>query len=236
MRKYMRSKKGLTLVELVVTIAILGIVSGMSLTIVVTAMNNYSEAAIIEKEENTALLLEDYIVRNARVAKKVEFIRTGLDAGEIETSNTNKVTAIPSNTNLGFYIAKEGDVISSFYHSYKKDEHDHDTSTIETANRITYENVNKITFSIEKQKSKKTVNNKATDTYSYYLNYSIEMQSGYTLAGQTVMNNVTIPAGVVTETNTSFVDKQLDPSVLVEVKETSVIEVTPSYNTAIVFS
>ena len=53
MKKFI-SKKGMTLVELVVTIAILGIVSGFSITIVVTAMNNYTEAAIVQKEQKGA--------------------------------------------------------------------------------------------------------------------------------------------------------------------------------------
>ena len=71
MKKF-RSKKGMTLVELVVTIAILGIVSGFSLTIVVTAMNNYSEAAIVQGDQDTALMIEEFIVRQARVASKIQ--------------------------------------------------------------------------------------------------------------------------------------------------------------------
>ena len=73
MKKF-RSKKGMTLVELVVTIAILGIVSGFSLTIVVTAMNNYSEAAIVQGDQDTALMIEEFIVRQARVASKIQFV------------------------------------------------------------------------------------------------------------------------------------------------------------------
>jgi len=216
--KYCRSKKGLTLVELVVTIAILGIVSGFSLAIVVTAMNNYSHAAIIEREQDTALLLEEYIIRNARVAGTINYVTPDPAAG---TGVVNK---------SGSYIAKIDNVINTF-------EYDKDAAKKYT--NLTYKDVKNITAYIVRQKFDKSDTDHQS---SFYLDYHIEMSSGYTLDGQVVMNNakrdemnaiVPITAGEPT-----FIDKQETAWTIINVTgdDTSdSITISPSNDTAIIF-
>ena len=218
MNKYCRSKKGLTLVELVVTIAILGIVSGFSLAIVVTAMNNYSHAAIIEREQDTALLLEEYLIRNARVAGTIEYVTPDPAAG---TGVVNK---------SGSYIAKINNVIQTF-------EYDKDAAKKYT--NLTYKDVKNISAYIVRQKFDK---DKTDEQSSFYLDYHIEMSSGYTLDGQVVLNNakrdemnaiVPIPPGGPT-----FIDKQNTVWNLINVTgdDTSdSITISPANDTAIIF-
>ena len=217
--KYCRSKKGLTLVELVVTIAILGIVSGFSLAIVVTAMNNYSHAAIIEREQDTALLLEEYIIRNARVAGTIEYVTA--DADPAAASVVSK---------SGSYVAKIDNVIQTF-------EYDKDAAKKYT--NLTYKDVKNISAYIVRQKFDKDDADKQS---SFYLDYHIEMSSGYTLDGQVVLNNakrdemnaiVPITAGEPT-----FIDKQETAWTIINVTgdDTSdSITISPSNDTAIIF-
>ncbi len=199
MRKRVRSKKGLTLVELVVTVAILGIVSGLSLTIVVSAMNNYSEAAMMEKEQNVALLLEDYLVRNARVCRKAKVINTGT------------VSAIPDTASFGFYVAEVNDVVRTF-----------DYSLAGEKEKLTYENVKQVTVRFERQKRDQS---ELEDGSSIYLNYKIEMDSGYTLTGQTVMNNIDKEemATLITGQTDRFVDYSPSYSLIVTGVDTAIV-------------
>lgn len=223
MKKYCRSKKGMTLVELVVTIAILGIVSGFSLTIVVTAMNNYSHAAIIESEQQTALMLEEFITRNARVAQTIDYIAHDGSASSYD---------IPSTSKVGSYLAKIDDVIHTFDYEGTDERYAH----------ITYKDVKNITFSIERQKFDK--DNTETQA-SFYLNYHIEMSSGYTIDGQVVLNNADptamnaiVASGTAPGEEPKFVDKQETPSTLINVTgddDSAVLTIYPLYDAAIVF-
>lgn len=230
MRK-LKSKKGLTLVELLVTVAVLGIVSGFSITIVVTAMNNYTEAAIVQKEQNTALMIEDYLVRNARVARKVELIKNDPTAPD--------KADVPSQGHQGFYIAKIGDVIETFdYAGMKDDNFDYMNSFPEKYTRFTYENVQKITLTFSRQK--RDVDD-IENNCVYCLDYTIAMMSGYQLSGQVIMNNADADylgglAGDDEGKTTDFVDL-LATYQLIEVTEGSSGYVfDPAYDVAVVFS
>ena len=64
--KKRKSKKGFTLVELVVTVAILGIVSGMGVGIVANTIRNYAVASTTAQEQETAIQIENFITRYAR--------------------------------------------------------------------------------------------------------------------------------------------------------------------------
>lgn len=74
MKKKLRSKKGLTLVELVVTVAILGIVSSMGVGIVANSITNYSKASVTSQEQQTALDIENFIRLSARKADGAELL------------------------------------------------------------------------------------------------------------------------------------------------------------------
>jgi len=223
--KYYKSKKGLTLVELVVTIAILGIVSGFSIAIVVTAMNNYSQAAMVAREQETALLLEDYIIRSARIAETIEYSTGDGQPGEAV-----------SITQTGSYLAKIDDVVQTF--DYDKDDN-------KKYGRLTYSDVKDLTISIGRQKFDK---DEADTQSSFYLDYHIEMSSGYTLDGQVVLNNAKradmnaiVLDGALPGQPAQFVDKQLNAWKIINVKGYDVsdtvdsFQISPSYDTAILF-
>lgn len=216
MRKYWKSKKGLTLVELVVTVAVLGIVSGFSLTIVVTAMNNYSQAAIIEKEQNEAFLIESWILKKAQTCKKVEFIKHDI---------TDPVTCmdVPNPTKLGDYLANIDDGIQTF--SYE------DETSPQKYILMTYQNIKKLTLSVKKKRWDKS--NLELYKPLFYMNYEIEMINGYKLVGQVVMNNADKDEMnlLVVAAADSFVDSSPD-FVLIDVGEESV---SPGYEIAAIF-
>ena len=229
--KKLKSKRGLTLVELLVTVAVLGIVSGFSITIVVTAMNNYTEAAIVQKEEETALMIEDYIVRNARVARKVEFIKN-------DPTDPNK-TDVPSKNYQGFYLAKTDNVISTFdYAGISADYFDYESSSPQQYTIFTYENVQKIILEFSRQKySPDDIELKCV----YCMDYTITMMSGYTLKGQVVMNNANADYlgklagdGDNKGQTEDFVDT-LASYKLIEVTEGDGYVFDPDYDAAVVF-
>lgn len=235
MKKYIKSRKGLTLVELVVTVAILGIVSGLSLTIVVSAMNNYTEAAMMEKDQSVALLLEENIVRNARISSIVKAV----------DNHTNTSVHLPeSSTEYGFYVAKVDDSITTF--EYEKNASGVGGTKYTT---LTYEGVRRLAFSVSEQKSVESPT--SNDQIAFYLNYEIEMQSGYVLKGQAVMNNASVmneaneipmessSAGsfMVTRTSAGFVDESSEVTVISveEVSGTGEEQFRPNYDMAVVF-
>ncbi|HCA54249.1 MAG: type II secretion system protein, partial [Clostridia bacterium] len=65
--KKLRSKRGFTLVELIVAVAILSMVAGMGAGIVGQAIRNYSTAQITSYEQETAMSVESFILGGARV-------------------------------------------------------------------------------------------------------------------------------------------------------------------------
>ena len=234
MKKFI-SKKGMTLVELVVTIAILGIVSGFSITIVVTAMNNYSEAAIVQSDQDTALMIEEFLVRQARVASKIEFVENDdlVDDGFGSTK--------PKNNKQGYYIAKVGTNVETFTYA-KEDtatgEYNFEGSEPDKYITFSYEHVSEITVSVERQKS---VTTDAQKKCSFYLNYYIKMLSGYVLRGQVVMNNADItamdklPATADKGVTGDFVDPLKEFTILKVIDNETTYSVSPTGNCAIMF-
>lgn len=172
--KKRKSKKGFTLVELVVTVAILGIVSGMGIGIVANTIRNYAVASTTAQEQETAIQIENFITRYARTAsdidviedanipsfnKNEEYISTAIDSSPEPVKNKVYLT-----TNIVETIGSP-DVTSS----------------------LSYFGVKKMTFTMRKQK------NFSDDSFSRChtcLDYTIEMADYYTLKGTVVMNNV----------------------------------------------
>ena len=72
-RKF-KSKAAFTLVELVVTIAIVGITAGFGVGIFASTLRNYSSASVTATEQEKANQIESFIVRNARTATEVCYI------------------------------------------------------------------------------------------------------------------------------------------------------------------
>lgn len=210
--KKLRSRKGFTLVELVVTVAILSIVLGLGTGAFIMVMQNYGTASSTEQEQEKATQIEDNILQAARVATDIKFLDSGTDA-------------IPSDE--GTYIfCKDGSDIVQMY--------DYETFTGETSvtqtPSIDVGGVKKLIFSLKLQKNQKTT---APENKFLYLNYKIEMQNGYTLSGSVEMNNMKSEGKTVVASSSSVDNVKINDKVNLVVcdSETSI----PSSNKAIVF-
>ena len=197
-RRKFRSKVAYTLVELVVTIGILGIVSGFGVGIFASVLRNYSTASVTAKEQEKALMIENFIVTNARVATKVKLITSN---GAFHTSSTPDYS--PSVAKVELDGAAEPVFTSAFITTPKRETDGsggYNTSTIKTftaeknqttgvvseSTFISYEGVDHIDMKLGRMKTK--IDDENLNTY-YTLEYTIVMQAGYTLRGTVVMYN-----------------------------------------------
>ena len=186
--KRIRSKKGLTLVELVVTIAILGIVATLGVGMVSSAIKNYSVAQTTAREQDTALSVEAFITDAARISG-----RTALAAAD----------TIPEEDVTAFYLAFEGSTLKTV--RAEKD----DTTKKMVVTEMRYEGVKSI--SVQAKKQKPDVLGTVKEKNFIFLDYTIEMVEGYKLEGSTVMNNAstdyvtTTNMTSMTETDTKYV-------------------------------
>ena len=73
--KKLQSKKGLTLVELIITITILSMVAGMGVGVVANAMRNYAAAQTVAQEQDIALQVEDFILTSSRISSKAQEVQ-----------------------------------------------------------------------------------------------------------------------------------------------------------------
>lgn len=171
-----KSKKGFTLVELVVTIAILGIVSGMGVGIVANTIKNYAVASTTAKEQETAMQIEHFITKYARTASDIDV----LDTASIPTSNVNAEyvsTATESHSspakNLVYLTTNHVEATA--------------TGSNDVQSSQSFYGVKKMTFRMRKQKDDP---DDSLNKCQACLDYTIEMAEYYTLKGTVVMNNV----------------------------------------------
>ena len=92
--KKLQSKKGLTLVELIITITILSMVAGMGVGVVANAMRNYAAAQTVAQEQDIALQVEDFILTSSRISSKAQ---------EVQAST------VPQKTMTGYYLLFDND-------------------------------------------------------------------------------------------------------------------------------
>ncbi|MGN0470797.1 MAG: PilW family protein [Acutalibacteraceae bacterium] len=201
--KKLRSRKGFTLVELVVTVAILTIVLGMGTGAFVMVLQNYGTASSTEQEQEKASQLEDYIIRSARTAKDVKFLDSGSGA------------TIPSDE--GDYIFSKGG--SSVVESYDYNIPEGETS-LKKSPSMTVSGVRKLTVSLKRQKTNPS--DATSEKKFLFLEYKIEMLNGYTVESSIVMNNLNDTYPVATG---SMVDN-IESFVVCEYNETSGVSVS----------
>ncbi len=166
--KKLQSKKGLTLVELIITITILSMVAGMGVGVVANAMRNYAAAQTVAQEQDIALQVEDFILTSSRISSKAQ---------EVQAST------VPQKTMTGYYLLFDNDgTLKTVSHQIDPKKKDPAVSST-----MKYDSVKQVSMSIRKQKAEKT------DSYGYrvfvYLDYEIEMKEGYKLTGSTILNN-----------------------------------------------
>ncbi len=167
MKKKIISRKGFTLVELVVTIAILGMVSMMGIGIVANSIKNYSTASVTSGEQDTALAIENFIVSAAKKATSFK---------QVNPSD------VPEGNNIkAWYIASDNGVIKTVSNIV---DNSGDAPVVTTRE---FKGVNNIEFTLRKQKKSKTdsVNN------AYVcLDYVITMTEGYVIRGSVVVSGI----------------------------------------------
>lgn len=178
--KKIKSRKGFTLVELVVTVAILSIVLGLGTGAFVMVMQNYGTASSYEQEQEKATQIENFIVRAARTAKSVKLI----DKNEVDY----KTYTIPSDE--GTYIFSEGGSSIVQLYEYKVFDDTVGTTDPEKTPSINVSGVQRLQVSLKRQKMNDEAAKPDSKENFIYLDYTIEMVAGYTLRGSVVMNNL----------------------------------------------
>ncbi len=202
--KKIKSRKGYTLVETVVTIAILTIVSSMGIGIVANTLQNYSTASVIAKEQGDAELIETAIIDKAKKATEVYFLPAD-PAGSLGNVDKLLDSQMPVNANNGTYFLfnNNGQDIKSY-------DYDSPSSGAYSQEKgLTYKNIKKITFKILKVGSTDKddleadntsnpdpVINKPDEDGFFVLTYKIEMKERYVLNGSVVLNGVAKDSGV----------------------------------------
>lgn len=104
--KKRNSKKGFTLIELVVTIAILSITAAMGTSIFIMVLNNYGNASHASFSQQQAVALEDVIREYCKACKDVD-ISAG-DVGTITSSGTYLYTKSDGVLYVDDYDASSG--------------------------------------------------------------------------------------------------------------------------------
>ena len=184
MKKF-KTKKAYTLVELVVTVAILSITAGMGVGIFASALRNYSQASVTAHEQDKATEIESFLLRYARVCKYFYYIdgmsgetEISPDAHEVyweelfaaEESESQYMIMYPNSTRL----------------EYKVNDKDEEGNAIPSS-PMYVEGVENIEVKISKQK---LTSEESENNIFYFMNYKISMEEGYTLKGTAILYNV----------------------------------------------
>lgn len=168
--KKLRSRKGMTLVELVVTICVLSIVSGMGVGIFASTMQRYLTASLTSDQQHKASLCEEYLVTAAKTAKSVDFIP--------DPSSPASPDTLPSSTLSGIYFAHTTG-------QQDFDMYEYDSVTNTKSSSIKLEGIKTITITLKRHQSLAAPN----DDDFVYMDYKIVTTDDYTLQGSTIMNN-----------------------------------------------
>ncbi len=101
MRNLLRNQRGFTLIELVVVVAILGILAAVITPRVMKAMDNARDKSAIATGKSIQLALERYLIDNGAYPTEKDF-----DGNDI---NDNKITVDQLITLLGGYLTLSAD-------------------------------------------------------------------------------------------------------------------------------
>lgn len=170
-KKSVKSKRGFTLVELVVTVAVLSIVAGMGIGIVASAIKNYSTASTTSKEQDEALLIERFIVDAIRGSSLIHEADTDASTGGVKfsTSQSSRYLyfengRLVTNETMVSKTGGSPEVYKQYYDRVK-------------------------TISLTVKKSKPAADKEIDSRCFIHVSYTIEMDEGYEISGSTVMIN-----------------------------------------------
>ncbi len=173
------SKKGMTLVELVVTIAILGMVASLGVGMVSSAIRNYSVATTTSVEQKSSLAIESFIASSGRVCGEIKTL-------EFPVEGKHKVI---DDTATAFYLYFDGDDLLTVRNEVEKG--------IPYKTTLSYQDVEHVRMRVRKQKPEKTDYDE--DKAFVFIEYEIQMGAGYTLNGTAVMNNASSEYSITVE-------------------------------------
>jgi len=195
LKKKIRSRIGLTLVELIVVIAILGMVAGMGVGMVGSAIKNYHTAQVTSKEQDTALAIEHFILNSVRTSSSVKSIKT-------------TDPKFPAHDATAYYLYFMNGVLRTMRNEVEK------AGQPPQVTIINYDGVAELTFKVKKAKTVKKKTDEVDGTNSIFLYYEIKMKEGYELKGSAIINNASA-AYKTTQLDTSFIE--IDPEVNVKI-------------------
>lgn len=188
-----KSKKGLTLVELIVTVAILSITASMGIGIFASVLRNYSTASVLAEEQKKANQLESILTDYARKCDNYYFIS---NAYAYDDKNDHKITdssvledevldsqfivmgANSSLANCSLYIYEDPTDIDA----------DPELTPEYYCEGVEYIKLTVSTYYLGTSGLDFT-DNLLESSILDCLNYEIKMQGGYTLKGSVVMPN-----------------------------------------------
>lgn len=219
MKKF-KSKKAFTLVELVVTVTIIAIVSGFGVGIFASTISNYMTASVTGFDQQKANQIEQYILQNTVSAERIVFLSNPEDPDAVldsvwsENFMTDKA-ALKTDTktakkNINLITCKKTSaslqrrmVMSSMYRedtvkNYSPGDTDNvhpygyydvivrSNGDVKDGANIDLDGFKEIRFSFVRVKSELNT----TENSCFYLKYNIIMDSGYSLEGGRVVNNI----------------------------------------------
>ncbi|MCQ2514167.1 MAG: type II secretion system GspH family protein [Ruminococcus sp.] len=215
-KRYLKSKCGTTLVELVCTITILGIVSSASLGAMFGMTSVAKNGQKISVAERSCALLTEQLSIYGNTANRVKLIETpsDIDWTPYDDAHHGGLSDGTVNTNqnyVDYFISASQDEPNTIL--LQKVKYTGGVGSLVTVSKI--ENIEYIQFYVSNFEVK--VNN--TDTVNkYVLNYSIKTTTNYEIDGGVVLNNVDSNVANISVPNNSnsriiAATKQVDGSV-----------------------
>ena len=214
--KKIRSKKGMSLVELVVTVAILGMVSTLGVGMVSSAIQNYSVASKTSMEQDTSLAIESFITEGTRIYGLVD-VKENIDP--------QNGVADEGKTAFYIYFDKSDNLVT-----LRSNMSEGKQSLVE----MKYEGVKQVYVRPKKQKP---TNDGSTSEKSFvFVEYQIDMNDGYSLHGTAVMNNASNYTDVNEESNEESKGFTINATDTSLIDEGNVILIYPKCTNAIVIA
>lgn len=171
------SKKGFTVIELVIAIAILAIVSSVSVGILFNIQNNFSTSNTLSTRQYNASFTQDILSAYIKTAEDIVFTEKTSTSNFAPTSENDAVILIETGDNSSPAICLKKAVKTSTGYTYKKIyelDNGKNGSTIKDAQ------IDKIVFNL--------VENVAGTNISYKLNYKISSGTYMLESGTSILN------------------------------------------------
>ncbi len=188
MKKF-RTKKAFTLVELVVTVAIMSITAGVGIGIFASAMQNYSTASVTASEQEKALEIEKFILDKARLATTVYYITndSSLNGSYVDHIVKDEATAqLNNSTASGGMLTVDAGSTYAKYYDLDKEETGGGYVNIVKSTTLQVSGLDNIKFRLYKQKAE--LANEESRIFNY-LSYKITMENGYSISGTVLLYN-----------------------------------------------